>query len=383
MRRWSVVLAALVLPALVGVGLGDVAATAAPSTRSACSDAREGFARCFAQVRTDLARSAQPHAAAYGPADIKKAYNLPGGTAGKDQVVAIVDAYDNPRAEADLAVYRSRYGLPPCTTANGCFRKVNQNGAAAPLPRADTGWGLEIALDLDAVSAACPLCKIVLVEANDNSFNNIGKAVDTASSLAHIVSNSYGAKEFKGAAAYAGHYSHPSTVYTVSSGDNGYGVEFPAALGTVTAVGGTTLKRSGGGRGFTETAWKGAGSGCSKYVAKPSWQHDTACAKRTVADVSAVADPATGLAVYDTFGYTGWLVVGGTSLSAPLIAGVYALAGNAAAVTYGSFPYGHTAGLYDVVSGANGKCGGSYLCTATAGFDGPTGLGTPNGVSAF
>ena len=171
----------------------------------------------------------------------------------------------------------------------------------------------------------------------------------------------------------------------MSSGDNGYGVEFPAASRYVTAVGGTSLKRASNARGFTETVWSGAGSGCSAYIPKPSWQTDAGCGNRTVSDVSAVADPNTGVAVYDTYRLHpgGWLVFGGTSVSAPIIASVYALAGNANSVNYGSFSYSHTSSLFDVLSGSNGSCGGSYLCTGLSGFDGPTGNGTPNGTTAF
>jgi subtilase family serine protease len=154
----------------------------------------------------------------------------------------------------------------------------------------------------------------------------------------------------------------------------------------VTAVGGTTLTLKGDNTRLSETAWSGTGSGCSSYEAKPAWQADPGCARRAVADVSADADPNTGASVYDSQGYSGrrgWFQVGGTSLAAPLIAAVYALAGNAASTTYGSFPYSHTGSLYDVNSGTNGSCSGSYVCTAGLGYDGPTGLGTPNGTGAF
>jgi subtilase family serine protease len=171
-------------------------------------------------------------------------------------------------------------------------------------------------------------------------------------------------------------------VITAASGDYGFGLSYPASSRYVTAVGGTTLTRAGNARGWTESVWTGAGSGCSTKNAKPAWQDDTGCAKRTVADVSAVADPATGVAVYHSYGAGGWLVFGGTSVAAPIIAGVYALAGNAGAVTYGSYPYRHRQGLFDVASGRNGSCGG-YLCTGQVGYDGPSGLGTPNGISAF
>jgi subtilase family serine protease len=232
----------------------------------------------------------------------------------------------------------------------------------------------------------CPDCKILLVEAKSNSFANLMAAVDYASSHANVVSNSYGASEFSGETSYDFHFNHVGVPITVSSGDNGYGVEYPAASQYVTAVGGTTLSLSANGSRASETAWSGAGSGCSAYEPKPSWQTDTGCARRTVADVSADADPASGAAVYDSYGSSGqkgWFTVGGTSLAAPLVAGVYGLAGNGASTTYASFPYAHSGSLYDVVSGSNGSCSGSYLCTSVRGFDGPTGLGTPAGIGAF
>jgi subtilase family serine protease len=186
------------------------------------------------------------------------------------------------------------------------------------------------------------------------------------------------------------HFNHPGIPITVSSGDSGYGVEYPAASPYVTAVGGTSLTRASNPRGWTESAWSGAGSGCSAYEPKPGWQKDTGCARRTVADVSAVADPNTGVSVYDTncnslqslLGncFTGWGTVGGTSVGAPLIAGVYGLAGGGASA---QTAYLNATQLNDVTSGSNGSCGGSYLCTAGGGYDGPTGLGTPNGTGAF
>ncbi|GAC1581973.1 MAG: peptidase S8 [Candidatus Dormibacteria bacterium] len=305
-----------------------------------------------------------------------------GSTAGAGQTIAIVDAFDDPSAESDLGVYRSQYGLPECTTANGCFKKVNQSGSQGPYPRTDSGWAQEISLDVDMASAVCPNCKILLVEAKSSSFANLSTAVDTAATHgATTISNSYGGSEYAGEVTDQSRYNHPGVAITVSSGDNGYGVEFPAASVNVTAVGGTTLTRAATARGFTETAWSGAGSGCSAYITRPSWQTDAGCSRRSVADVSAVADPNTGVAVYDTFRAGGWLVFGGTSVAAPVIAGVYALAGNASTITP-SFPYANASALFDVTSGSNGTCG-TYLCNAGPGFDGPTGLGTPNGVGAF
>jgi subtilase family serine protease len=341
-----------------------------------------GTARCHALVRVDP--GGKPVASAttptgYGPADLRSAYALT--AAGGGATVAIVDAYDDPNAEKDLGVYRSHFGLPACTTGNGCFEKVNQSGGRA-YPRGNTGWAEEISLDLDMVSAICPNCHILLVEASSNSFANLGAAVNYAASRGAVaISNSYGGGEFSGEASYEAPYNHPGIAVTVSSGDGGYGVEFPAASRYVTAVGGTSLARASTARGWAETAWSGAGSGCSAYIPKPSWQTDGGCAQRTVADVAAVADPSTGVAVYDTYREGGWLVFGGTSVAAPIIASVYALAGNTAG--YGSYPYSYTGSLFDVTSGSNGSCGGSYLCTGGTGYDGPTGLGTPNGTSGF
>jgi len=371
-----------------GAALGARAAPSAVLHAPVCpGPGGEGDARCHARVVVDV--NGNPHVtsgpAGLSPADLQSAYALPAGGAG--QVIGIVDAYDDPNAESDLAVYRAQFGLPPCTTANGCFRKVNQNGGQGRYPRASQGWALEIALDLAMASATCPSCGILLVEAQTSSLANLGAAVNTAVRLgATVVSNSYGAGEYSSELSdELTYFNHPGVAITASSGDSGYGVSFPAASRFVTAVGGTTLARDASARGWSESAWSGSGSGCSGYVAKPSWQQDASCAFRAVADVSAVADPSTGVAVYDSFGYggrRGWFVVGGTSASAPIVAGVYALAGNASSVSYGSAPYSNRSGLFDVTAGSNGKCG-TYLCAAGVGYDGPTGLGTPDGTTAF
>jgi subtilase family serine protease len=367
-----------------GRGSGSIASL--PS-RAVCATARTGHARCLSYVLVNRGGGMySPQApAGYGPADLQSAYKLPSSSNGAGQTVAIVDAFDDPNAEADLAVYRSTFGLPACTTANGCFKKVNQRGGNT-YPPGNTGWAEEISLDVDMASAICPNCKILLVEADNNSFTNLGIAVNEAAALgATQISNSYGGSEFSGETSLDNsYYKHPGIAVTVSSGDSGYGVEYPAASQYVTAVGGTHLIRANNSRGWTETVWSGAGSGCSLYEPKPSWQHDPKCAKRTVADVSAVADPNTGVAVYDTYNEPGWLVFGGTSVSAPIIASVYALAGGS--VNYGSVPYGNPSALFDVVGGSNGSCGNKqkrYLCTGVAGYDGPSGLGTPNGIGAF
>ncbi|MBY8876619.1 S53 family peptidase [Actinacidiphila acidipaludis] len=398
-RRAGLALTAAAGLAVTGFALSP-AAGAAPAVhslttaRSCAVSTHPGVMACKALKVTSgvnslamSARSVNPAAtpSGYGPSDLHSAYGLP-STGGSGATVAIVDAYDDPNAEADLGKYRSQYGLAACTTANGCFKKVGQSGTSS-LPSADAGWAEEISLDLDMVSATCPSCHILLVEASSASMANLGKSVNTAVSLgAKYVSNSYGGGESSSDTSYdSSYFNHPGVAITVSAGDSGYGAEYPAASRYVTAVGGTSLKKSSTTRGWTDTVWNGTGSGCSAYDAKQSWQKDTGCSRRTIADVSAVADPATGVAVYDTYGGdTGWEVFGGTSASSPIIASVYALAGTpSSGSTPASFPYAHTGSLNDVVSGSNGSCSGSYLCTAKSGYDGPTGLGTPNGVTAF
>jgi subtilase family serine protease len=330
--------------------------------------------------------SGSPPAGAYGPAQFHGGYSLP-ATAPSASTIGIVDAYNDPNIESDLAAYDSYYGLPSCTTANGCFRKVNQSGGTT-YPATDAGWSLEIALDVETAQEICQNCKILLVEANSSSFADLGAAENEAVALgAAVVSNSWGGGEFSTETQYDSlYFRHPGVPLTFSSGDGGYGVEYPASSQYVTAVGGTTLTLGSGNSYQSESAWADAGSGCSSYEPKPSWQHDSGCSRRTVADVSADADPNTGAAVYDSVAYsgqTGWFQVGGTSLASPLVAAVYALAGNTSSDTYGSTPYAHTAQLHDVVGGSNGSCSPAYFCTAVSGYDGPTGLGTPSGIAAF
>ncbi len=327
-----------------------------------------------------------PGVKGYYPCDLKSAYNVLPLAGGTGQTVAIVAAFDDPSAQADLAIYRRTFGLPECSAANGCFRKVNQTGGAA-YPSADASWAGEISLDLDMVSAMCASCHILLVEADSNLLSNLGSAVNTAAALgANAISNSYGGPEDASDAANdTRYYNHPGIAITASSGDHGYkaGVNYPAASQYVTAVGGTRLLPAQNVRGWTETAWSGAGSGCSLYHLKPSWQKDKVCLTRSVADVSAIADPNTGVAVYDSYNATGWIVYGGTSVATPIIAALFALGADSSAQTYGSYPYAHAASLYDITSGNNGSCSVAYYCTAQPGYDGPTGLGTPNGSGAF
>jgi Subtilase family len=311
---------------------------------------------------------------------LQSAYQLATAAAsrGGNQTVALVDAFDDPNAEPDLAVYREQYGLPPCTTANGCFRKVNQDGDPAPLPPPDASWALEISLDLDMVSAVCPHCHILLAEADDNQDVNLAATVATAAHLgATEISNSYGGPEFAGETALEPFYDQPGIAVTASAGDGGYGTLYPAASANVTSVGGTSLYPSSSNRGWAETAWDGTGSGCSTQIPKPAWQHD-GCTHRTDNDVAATASPDNPVAVRDTFAEPGWIAVAGTSVSSPIVAGVYALIGSADQSPGGSWFYSHKNDLFPVTTGSNGTCSPAYLCTAGPGYNGPTGLGTPD-----
>ncbi|WP_235215566.1 S53 family peptidase [Phaeacidiphilus oryzae] len=398
-------------PVLAAVSAARAAGRHAGPDFGCASPSGADGVRCFGEFRTVRtssgparpATTGSPTSSGYTPSAIRSAYGL-SGKSGSGRTVAIVDAFDDPKAESDLAAYRSAYGLSACTTANGCFTKVNQKGATSPMPSGDYGWAEEISLDLDMVSAACPDCHILLVEANSANSGDLMAAEDAAAGHAGVVavSNSWGGSEDSTITADDGHFKHAGVAFTASSGDGGYGVEWPASSPNVTGVGGTSLNKASNSRGWTETAWSGAGSGCSAYEAKPSFQTDSGCAKRTVADVSAVADPNTGVAVHDTYnscgssqlcdtllslglaqGADGWIQVGGTSAASPIIASVYALAGNTGSITPNAYPYAHRSALNDVTSGSNGSCGGGYLCTAKSGYDGPTGLGTPNGTGAF
>ena len=396
----TVLATALTTPALATPAAGS---TKVETVHSCTQKVSVGHYTCFAERRSDIGFRTKKQVQAlplatpsgYGPTSLQSAYKLPSSSAGSGQRVYVVDAYDDPNAESDLSAYRSQFGLPACTTANGCFKKLNQNGATSPLPTADSGWAGEISLDLDMVSAVCPNCGITLIEANDAS-DNLFTAVKEATNLgAKFVSLSWGGPESGSEASYDSTYFKSSgVVYTASTGDDAYqyGVIYPATSVDAVAVGGTSLSSSTNSRGWTESVWKtssteGTGSGCSSDEAKPSWQgiiSTSVCSRRADSDVSAVADPATGVAVYQTYGGSGWAVYGGTSASAPIIASVYALAGTPSASTQpGSLPYAHTGNLNDVTSGNNGSCSPSLLCTAAAGWDGPTGLGTPNGLVAF
>jgi hypothetical protein len=419
--------------------LGPSAASAQPhlrglnpdelSTRETCATAPPGYARCAAEqliykasgapVRSVPASAGAPATGAtspaispaitpagYGPGELQSAYNLTtlAAAQGAGETIAVVDAYDDPNAEADLAVYRSQYGLPPCKA--GCFTKDKQTGTKASPPGKED-WSVEISLDLDMASAICPQCHLLLTEAKGDSLGDLAQAAHEAATTSGVVavSNSYTASEgtvlpelsFGERATYEQDYTQPGVAFTAAAGDAGYEVNVPAVLSTVTAVGGTSLQPDGD--AWSQAAWSlsctgsgssrkcsGTGGGCSEYVAKPAWQlalgsADEGCSMRTNNDLSADADPDTGAAIYDTDnGNGGWNVVGGTSESSPIVAGFYALIGQQAGVGGAAWDYEHPSFFRDVLGGSDQLDCASYLCEALVGFDGPTGLGTPDGA---
>jgi subtilase family serine protease len=388
MSRTPLAVLSAVLLGLSAVALApsaDAAATTA-HTQRVCAAPAPGSAACLA-IRAEAAPAGISPAATqikgFGPADLRAAYRLGSASSG-GKTVAIVDAYDAPKAEADLGVYRRHYGLRPCTTANGCFRKVSQTGSTTLLPQPDAGWASETMLDLDMVSATCPDCKILLVETKDDTFANLAVGARYAGTRhPAAISNSYGGDEYSGVLASA--YDQPGIAVTAASGDYGYGVSAPASFPGVIAVGGTSLKKTSA--GWTSSAWSGSGSGCSALQPKPAYQSGTNCTRKATADVSAVGDPATGVAMYDSMpyqGYTGWQEFGGTSVSSPVIAAVYAQGTSTGHGTYpGAWTWSHRAALADVSAGSNGTCSTYRWCHSLSGWDGPTGLGTPRGTAAF
>jgi subtilase family serine protease len=377
---------------LPGASAASGSAAARHAQRVCAKTVERGHATCFAEVLVNTSsvvpNSASPPPGALTPSQVQDAYKLTGLLSG-GRTVAIVDAYGYPKLARDLKIYRAHFGLPVCTKANGCLKVMNQNGGTQ-LPPFNADWAGEQALDLDAVSATCPDCKIIMVQANNASLANLGKAVNTAASRAGVVaiSNSYGTGSDLRDSTYGHFYNHPGIAVTASTGDSGYqGGSYPASSRYTTAVGGTTLVTAGTPRGWAETVWSGAGSGCSIHNTALPVQagFDTGCMKRAMADVAAAADPGQGgLAVYFPIDATNstWAQVGGTSESAPIIAAVYALSGHTSGYP-NALPYNHLNGLYDIKSGSNGSCPVTQWCNARVGWDGPTGVGTPHGKGAF
>jgi Subtilase family len=403
---------ALAACGLLAAGAGPAAAAPRASTahvtstglRPACPVASAGHMRCFVLYQplrgVNRASAAGPsarstHPVGWGATTLEHAYGLPVSRQ-SHETVAVSIAFRTPNLGLYLRTYRAHYGLPACGQPSGCLRIVNQQGKANPLPQSGlgSGWDLEATLDVSMISAACPHCKILVVEASDTTDVDLAKTDDTAARLgATVISNSYGQRENGLAMVFRGDYHHPGHTVVASSGDFGYdAANFPANLSSVTAVGGTTLARAHTRRGFTERVWNdpnifgASSSGCSAYVAKPSWQHDAHCPGRTVADISAVA---ANVPIYNK-AWGGWITVAGTSVAAPFVSGIYGLAGNAASLTPRHL-YEHENNFFDVTLGNNSlvsgsaksACGADYLCQARKGYDAPTGLGTPDGIGGF
>ena len=372
MQRLTALVAMVLASTFAFAGSGG-AANGHASSAAVCPAPAFGAAHCHALVVTDAHGNplAATSPSGLSPATIKSVYSYTtSATAGAGQTIAIVDAYDDPNAESDLAVFNSQYGLPACTTANGCFTKVNQNGGTV-YPRKDAGWALEISLDVQWAHAIAPGAKILLVEATSNSFANLLAAEDYAKTHAQYVSNSWGGSEFGGESSYDGHFLQAGVSFFVSAGDSGLPAEYPSASPNVISVGGTTLHFSGS--TFTsETGWSGGGGGCSAYEAATPAQSSfgeygqAGCGgKRATPDVSLDADPASGVSVYDSVRYqgqSGWFTVGGTSASSPMWAGRSAIAGS---VVDATAVYGPTITYRDITSGNNGaQCVLGYdLCT--------------------
>ena len=359
-------------------------ASASGESSSVCPAATVGTATCHAKL---LKRTNVSAPAGYGPAELRTAY---GAALRGTPTVAVIGAYNDPTALADINQYNATFGLsamPYCVSVaeRGCFERFDQRGGQR-FGTVDAGWAVETALDVETLHQLCPGCHLDLVEADDSNLNNLFAAVNLAvADGAKVVSMSWGGVETASETSYDAYFNHAGVTFVASSGDFGYGVSYPAASTNVIAVGGTSLTASASGwRG--ETVWSGTGSGCSKYEPKPSYQHDAGCAKRSVTDVSADADPATGAAIYtsDAAGGAGWYTVGGTSLAAPIVAGLIAGSGApTGAIT--SRLYSNPSALHDVMSGHNGSCGTThvYLCTAGLGYDGPTGNGSPASSSLW
>jgi subtilase family serine protease len=349
-----------------------------------CAAVRAGQMHCLGKMRAHWSKKGKlvPQITSgpvgLGPADLQSAYKLTNAH-GSGRTVAIVDAFDDPNAESDLATYRQAYGLAACTTQNGCFKKVNQTGGSS-YPAKNAGWALEISLDVQWAHAIAPGAHILLVEASSNSFTNLLAAEDYAKPRAQYVSNSWGGSEFNGETGYDSHFSQSGVSFFVSAGDAGLPAEYPSASPNVISVGGTTLSFNGS--TFTsETGWSSGGGGCSSYENATAAQSSftgyvqAGCAgKRATPDVSLDADPASGVSVYDTTRYqgqSGWFKVGGTSASSPMWAGRAAVSG---AVVNSAYVYGNSIAYRDITSGNNGApcLGGFDLCSGRGSWIGST-----------
>jgi hypothetical protein len=419
--------------ALTGPASGDIPFLTTNPVRRLCalpesSDRME----CLSLVRTDVVPTLQEQpqvsgdaekcpftkGEGYCPIDLQEAYKLPSLSRGYARVVAIVDAYGYHHAASDVAFYRKTMGLRACSTESKCLRIVNQEGKSSPLPPEpppSDDWKGEQSLDLDMVSAICPNCKIILVQTNDNGTNNLYTGVKEAGALhAKYIGASWGGGPEGGDDP---RFHQPGVVISAAAGDNGGGGPYggpaqPCTFTYVVCVGGTHLVRADGKRGWSETVWNdftfyacggpcgATGSACSTKIAKPMWQTDKGCHMRSAADTSATASLRSPVIVYNseepypthcTPPNCFW-DYGGTSASTQIISAVFALGGNANFGQGASYVWKHRTGnLYDVTLGNNIDprqgitCASHvpYICTAKFGYDGPTGLGTPNGIGAF
>ena len=373
----------LITVLLLSFSLGGTAKAASlsdpgNSAKPVCpGPAAPGDSRCHAWAKPNASSSP----VGLTPAQMKAAYGFStSNTAGAGMTIAIVDAYDLPTAENDLNVFSAQFGLPSCTTANGCFKKVNQTGGTK-YPRYNSGWGLEIALDIEWAHAIAPGAKILLVEASSNSFANLLAAEDYAAAHANYVSNSWGASEFSSENSYDSHFVHSGVAFFVSAGDAGLPAEYPSSSPNVISVGGTLLTFDSNGNLVSETGWSNGGGGCSQYETANSAQSgfggyaQANCGgKRATPDVSLDADPNSGAAVYDSSSYQGqkgWYQVGGTSLSSPMWAGRAAVSG---AFVNASYVYGNNITFRDITAGNNGApcLVGFDLCSGRGSWIGAT-----------
>ena len=334
---------------------------------------------CFAKVAKDATGhplvSGKP--SGFGPSDWRRAYGVPGSSVPR---IGIVVAKGDPDLLSDLEQYSTSFGIATLlacrsTTQTQCLDIRTQDGGNG-MKGGDSGWALETALDTETVHGICPRCRIEVVAANSASTQDLLTAVDQSIALGStIISMSWGGSEFAAEVNLESHFASAGVSFVSSSGDNGYGTSWPAVSPHVLAVGGTTLAFSG--TSATETAWTGSGSGCSKYEAKPIWQADNICKNRSMADISADANPSSGAAVFRG----AWYRVGGTSLAAPIIAGYAASHGGVSPSRF----YRLAGLLRDISGGTNGNCSQikAYLCNAGVGYDGPTGLGSLTGQFAW
>jgi subtilase family serine protease len=351
------------------------------TARRVCNDDRLGYMNC--DVLLETTGGAGPNISGWTPPALQARYNLPSSKKGAGQVVAVVDAFDNPNVLSDLAVYRKQFNL-----GTAKIKKYNQEGQQKNYPQGSANWGVEIDLDVEMVSASCPKCTIILIESNTNSGNDLYAAEKEAAKLgAKILTNSWGGG---GGSPSGGAFDKKGLLYLASAGDGGYGAQDPADYPTVVAVGGTVL--SGSGKNYNEIVWPSSGGGCS-VVAKPSWQKDPKCNKLIMNDVSAVAVAA---AEYDTYSANGWVLVDGTSISSPLVAGMYGLAGNSAKQHGGENLWKLSKAdmkkdFHYVKTGELGRCpsqySSTYVCVAGTKqfgmYSGGSGWGTPNGVGGL